>query len=385
MQILFVSSALHKEYGGPPMAVIGATTSLSNLGNKVILYIFGQSQDSVSANSEFYATLKTHNIKIKTAKSFKTRIYGGLGNVSDLFHLFKSIKQSDIISLHGVYNFQNLVAALFALMCTTPYTLMPHGSLTRYQRTKHIRRKLIVDPIFFGFLLRYAECIFVATEIEKEEISSSLKFKTRVVGLGIHIPDQFNSKLSGIEEKRNFNFLFMGRIAPKKRLDLALEAFSNLPNQIRNQSKMIICGSGDEVYVNSIKKKADQFGITNQVEFKGWVAADEKFRILSDSDCFLLTSEDENFAIAAGEALAYGIPCILSSKVALSSVVNKYGAGKVFSSLEPSEITEAMIEVYNSALPTLKSKARNASSEISWEFVAKNWDLEIKKITGNKK
>ena len=128
--------------------------------------------------------------------------------------------------------------------------------------------------------------------------------------------------------------------------------------------------------------KAEELFIADRVEFKGWVIAQEKSEILQNSDCFLLTSEDENFAIAAGEALAYGIPCILSTKVALSNAVKKYGAGKVFSRLEPSEISEAMIEIFRSDLVDLKSKSRNASKEISWDFVSKNWDLAFKKIVG---
>jgi glycosyltransferase involved in cell wall biosynthesis len=385
MHILFVSSALHKEYGGPPVAVVESAISLSKLGNKIDMYIFGQSQDSVFANVEFYTRVKAQGIQIRIAKSIKTRVHGGVGNFSDLFNLYKCISRSDIISLHGVYNFQNLIAAIFALISKTPYTLMPHGTLTKYQRSKHFKRKMLVDPIFFGFLLRHAKSVLTASEIEKNEIRSSLKPKTQVVGLGINIPYQSSFKMEEILGKKTFIFLFMGRIAPKKRLDLALEAFSNLPHEIREESKLVICGSGDENYVRAIKIKAEGLCITNRVEFKGWVVSDEKSEILRNSDCFLLTSEDENFAIAAGEALAYGIPCVLSTKVALSNLVKKYGAGKVFSRLEASEISEAMIEIFKSDLSDLKSKARNASAEISWDFVSKNWDSEFKKLVGNTK
>lgn len=383
MRILFASSALHKEYGGPPMAVIGSATSLSKLGNIVDLCVFGQSPESVLANIDFYTTVKSHGVRIRTAKSFKTRIYGGVGNFSDLFHLYKCIRQADVVSLHGVYNFQNLIAAIFSLITKTPYTLMPHGTLTKYQRSKHLKRKFLVDPIFYGFLLREAEKIFVATEIEKEEITNSLNSKTEVVGLGINIQDNSGNKIEENLGKNTFNFLFMGRIAPKKRLDLALEAFKNLPDEIQNESKFVICGSGDEDFVNAIKAKAQEGPITNRVEFRGWVAADEKSEVLNNSDCFLLTSEDENFAIAVAEALANGIPCILSNKVALSSVVEKYGAGKVFSRLESSDISKAMIEIFKSDSANLKSKARKASLELRWEFVIKNWDLAFKKIVRN--
>jgi len=367
------------------VAVVESAISMSKLGNKIDLYIFGQSQDSVLANVEFYTRVKAQGIQIRTAKSIKTRVHGGVGNFSDLFNLYKCISRSDAISLHCVYNFQNLITAIFALISKTPYTLMPHGTLTKYQRSKHFKRKILVHPIFFGFLLRNAKGILTASEIEKNEIRSSLKSKTHVVGLGINIPYQSSFKMEEILGKKTFIFLFMGRIAPKKRLDLALEAFSNLPHEIREESKLVICGSGDENYVRAIKIKAEGLCISNRVEFKGWVVSDEKSEILRNSDCFLLTSEDENFAIAAGEALAYGIPCILSTKVALSNLVKKYGAGKVFSRLEASEISEAMIEIFKSDLTDLKSKARNASAEISWDFVSKNWDSVFKKLVGDRK
>jgi hypothetical protein len=44
-----------------------------------------------------------------------------------------------------------------------------------------------------------------------------------------------------------------------------------------------------------------------------------------------------------------------------------------------------MIEIFKSDLSDLKSKARNASAEISWDFVSKNWDSEFKKLVGNTK
>jgi len=385
MDILLVSSALHKEFGGPPEAVVGTAIGLLKLGNKINLCIFGQSQDSVSANVDLYTRVKSQGIQIKTAKSFKTRAHGGVGNFFDLFNLYKCISRSDVISLHGVYNFQNLIAALFALICKKPYVLMPHGTLTEYQRSQHFKRKILVNPIFFGFLLRYADRIFVATEIEKYEMCSSLKSKTQVVGLGINIPDQSSFKIKEMLGEKTFIFLFMGRIAPKKRLDLALVAFSNLPREIQEASKLVICGSGDEDYVSAIKMTAEKLHITNRVEFRGWVVAGEKSEILWNSDCFLLTSEDENFAIAAGEALAHGLPCILSTKVALSNLIGEYKAGKVFSNLEASEISKAMIEIFKSDVFDLKSRARNASAEINWDFVSKKWDLELKKIVGNRK
>jgi glycosyltransferase involved in cell wall biosynthesis len=102
--------------------------------------------------------------------------------------------------------------------------------------------------------------------------------------------------------------------------------------------------------------------------------------ILNNSDCFLLTSEDENFAIAAGEALVYGVPCIVSRQVALSSLVDKYSAGKVFSKLEPLGISEAMLYLFNSDMNEMRKRALRASEELKWEFVITNWEIAFRRL-----
>ena len=237
-----------------------------------------------------------------------------------------------------------------------------------------------MKQLFFGFILNQARSIFVATQIEKDEIYPSLKPKTIVVGLGVPIPEINNSIEEYKGAKDFFNFLYMGRITPKKRLDVALEAFNCLPVEVRIRSKLVICGNGDSGYLESMVDIVKKLSIADQVDFRGWVSSEEKSTILNNSDCFLLTSEDENFAIAAGEALAYGVPCIVSRQVALSSLVEKHNAGKVFSNLEPFSISEAMLSLFNSDMNEMRKRALRASEELKWEFVVTNWEIALKKV-----
>ena len=385
MRILFISSALHKEFGGPPVAVLGVALSLANLGHQVTVFVFGQSRVSVSSNNDFYEKLKSERIEVIIAKSWKTRVYGGIGSISDIGNLFNKIKSNDIVSMHQVYNYQNIVSTLFCLITKTPFTVMPHGTLTKYQKKNHFLRKLLVRQIFVGFVLIRAREIFVATQIEKDEINPSLKPKTVIVGLGVPIPEISKSIEEYESGKDFFIFLYMGRIAPKKRLDIAIEAFYCLPKEVRTCSKLVICGSGDSDYIESMVDRVKKLSIADRVDFKGWVSAEEKSMILNNSDCFLLTSEDENFAIAAGEALAYGVPCILSTQVALSSLVEKYNAGKVFSKLDPSSISKDMLNVFNSDTNEMRKRALLASEELNWKFVSTKWELALTRHIGNSK
>jgi glycosyltransferase involved in cell wall biosynthesis len=147
--------------------------------------------------------------------------------------------------------------------------------------------------------------------------------------------------------------------------------------------KFIVCGSGPEREVAVVKNLARSLHIEDKVEFRGWVDVYEKELALSESDCFILTSEDENFAIAAAEALAHGIPCILSSNVALSSLVSKYQAGVVFQELSFAEIENAILKVSTFDRDDLRDASLRASTEMSWDVVAKQWHSTINRLLKN--
>ena len=117
--------------------------------------------------------------------------------------------------------------------------------------------------------------------------------------------------------------------------------------------------------------------IESQVEFRGWVDTTEKHRALLESDCFILTSEDENFAIAAAEALSNGVPCVLSSNVALSSLVLDYSAGEVFTKLDSNEIAHSILRVSKMDKQTLKDNSLQAAAMITWDRIAEKWNKQI--------
>lgn len=88
----------------------------------------------------------------------------------------------------------------------------------------------------------------------------------------------------------------------------------------------------------------------------------------------------KNFAIAAAEALAYGVPCILSSNVALASIVTEHSAGVVFEELDPHEIEKAISKVSTLDKQVSKNAALLAASDLSWEKIAKQWESTIETI-----
>jgi glycosyltransferase involved in cell wall biosynthesis len=258
-----------------------------------------------------------------------------------------------------------------------PYAVMPHGTLTTYQRKQHRFRKFLFSPATYLFL-KLAKSIFVATEQEKNQLPQNLQEKGITVGLGIDVRDR--QTRNPTRETPTFNLLYMGRIAKKKRLDIALQAFALASKKSNLRMKFIVCGSGEERDVAPLKKLVEDLQIQGEVDFRGWVDFTEKHLAFSESDCFILTSEDENFAIAAAEAIAHGIPCILSSNVALASSVRKHNAGIVFQEMEVAEISEAITKISRSDREDLKEASLRAAAEFSWDIVAIQWTTSIKSL-----
>jgi glycosyltransferase involved in cell wall biosynthesis len=377
MNILTVTGPLHREFGGPPMAATGVAASLSILGHQVKLLVCGQSIQDTQINSVFFYKLSQSGTEVIVLQRRNESKYGTVLRFHELKSIWRDVSKSELVILHQVFELQYIFIFPILMLLKKPYVVMPHGTLTSYQRKQHRLRKLLFYPATYSFL-KSANGIFVATGQERNQLPSFLQRKGIIVGLGVDQPEQQNLNLT--PKNQTFNLLYMGRIAKKKRLDIALQAFASASKKSNVPMKFIVCGSGEERDVALLKKLVIDLEIQAAVEFRGWVDFSEKQRAFLESDCFILTSEDENFAIAAAESLAYGIPCILSLNVALASLVAKHSAGIVFKDLLPLEIENAIIEISKIDREESRSAALRAASEISWDAISRQWETSIKRV-----
>ena len=375
MKILTVAGPLHREFGGPPMAATGVASSLAMMGHQVKVLVCGQSVQDSQINSAFFDKLSHSGAEVEVFRRRKESKYGAVLRFPELKSLWCEVNQSDFVILHQVFELQYIAIFPILTLLKKPYSVMPHGTLTNYQRKQHKLRKFLFFPATY-FFLNSAKAIFVATEQERNQLPRFLQMKGSIVGLGIDIQDRHTRE--PMQSSLTFNLLFMGRIAKKKRLDIALQAFALASKESHLRMKFIVCGSGEERDLAQLKELVVALNIEAEVEFRGWVDFNQKQLAFLESDCFILTSEDENFAIAAAEALAHGVPCILSSNVALASLVTKHSAGIVFKELAPIEIEKAILEISKFDREVSKSASLRAASEIRWDVIAKQWESNIR-------
>ncbi len=146
----------------------------------------------------------------------------------------------------------------------------------------------------------------------------------KVSGLGIdiekvyHIPNMIEvGEMPKINPFRKPPIIgTMGRMVKKKGFDIFIEAMVNLKkNDI--DFKAIIGGVGEEQ--DNLKKLANEKGITDKVEFIGWV--EDKAEFFREIDIFCLPSLHEPFGIVLLEAFVAAKPVVTSDTEGPTEIV----------------------------------------------------------------
>jgi len=172
----------------------------------------------------------------------------------------------------------------------------------------------------------------------------------------------FFSKKKSVKENRIFNFCVFGNLDPEwKGSDVAAEAFSNLPHEIKANAKLHLAG-----YFGKIPKFEDKNIITYP-----WMPEEEVPQFLSSMDVAIVPSRDrvvmkETFSQASVQAMLAGLPLIVNNLPVLVEKVEN-GGGLIFS--DTKELTQHMILLYQN--PKLREemsiKSRSeANSRFTW-------------------
>ena len=159
--------------------------------------------------------------------------------------------------------------------------------------------------------------------------------------------------------------LFLSRLIPRKGADILIEAFAQACSE---SGRLVIAGpEGEPGYRAYLDRCAKQSGVNARVIFTGPLYDEEKKAALADTDIFALPSRYENFANAPAEAMACGIPVIITDSCGICSLVN--GRAGLVIAPEREALTEALRKlICDKALyAQLKEGCLRVAGQLSWE------------------
>src|SRR5262249_52984073 len=118
--------------------------------------------------------------------------------------------------------------------------------------------------------------------------------------------------------------LSLGRINWKKGLDRLIMAMALVPD-----AHLVIAGNDEEGYQPHLKVLAAVHGVAERVQFVGPVHGADKWELMRTADVFALPLYNENFGNGVLEAMACGVPVVVTPEVGLARAVQEAGAGLV--------------------------------------------------------
>lgn len=138
---------------------------------------------------------------------------------------------------------------------------------------------------------------------------------------------------------QGFTLIAVGRLAPAKSYDTLLRSVA-LAKQTVPDLTLLLVGDGDEA--SSLKQLAADLGIDGIVQFCGERA--DVGAWLHRADVFVMSSISEGLPISILEAMAAGLPAIVTDVGGMPEVVQLSGAGKIVPPRSPEKLAAAIVE-----------------------------------------
>jgi glycosyltransferase involved in cell wall biosynthesis len=272
--------------------------------------------------------------------------------------VWRATAKADVVHVHGLYQFHTLVAASAARRLSTPYVLHIHGALTPYHRSRKTWKKRPYELLIERSNLSRAATVIHMTEAERASFNERYSSAQDSVVPAPVAPELFASpeveeippELGAFRGARLVTFL--GRLTEKKGLELLVEAFAQV-TRAHADAHLVIAGPDDEGLGRALLTRAAARRIADRVTLLGLVEGPSKRALLWSSSAFVLPSADESFGIAAAEALACGVPAVVTREVGLSKEIERAGAGIV---------VDRAVEPLAAAIGHLLGDARSAEA-----------------------
>jgi glycosyltransferase involved in cell wall biosynthesis len=215
------------------------------------------------------------------------------------------------------------VAGAFAGVRTVPFE---HNV---YDQIKS-RKQFLVDRAlqYFSYkIIAVSEAVrdsLVRHGIEQKRIA--------VVENGINLSRYRDARPADVS-KQAFTFLFVGRLVRQKAVDVLLDALAAL-----SEVNLWIVGEGNER--SALEDQASKLGIAERVFFLG--IRNDVSSLMRTADCFVLPSRYEGFGMVLIEAMAAGLPCVVSDFSAAQELLRDGVSGLIVPRDDPRALTTAM-------------------------------------------
>jgi glycosyltransferase involved in cell wall biosynthesis len=236
----------------------------------------------------------------------------------------RRLREFEVVHIYGVYDLLGPTVAAFCRRLNIPYVLEPLGMF------RPIIRSLPWKRLYHGILGRRlvegAARVIATSQIEREELVGEgvpdEKIVVRRNGVDLVEMDRLPARGTfrrelGLRDGEPL-VLSMARLSRKKGLDVLLRAFA----LAGAPGVLALVGPDDgDGCVDEIALLRRRLGLGERVRLVGTRLGERRLEAYVDADVFVLPSRSENFGNAAAEAIACGVPVVVTDRCGIAPFV----------------------------------------------------------------
>jgi glycosyltransferase involved in cell wall biosynthesis len=387
MKVLHVIPAIASVRGGPSHAIFAMVKALrsqgidaeiattNNAGSAVLDVPLNRRIEYEGVPVWFFPqvpTPKQNNFSVGKDKAF---IFS-----PDLTKwLWQNLGNYDLVETHYLFSYASSCAGAIARIRKVPYIVRTIGQLAPWALKQSQLKKRLYAFLLERHNLNRAAAIHCTSAGEVEDVRRfGIETPTFTLPLGVAQSETFPEAKQALRDRFSIPceipiVLFLSRIHPKKRPDLLLHAINQVIAQ-KHDCHLIFAGAGDAEYLNYLTNLVSSLGLVSRTSFAGFVVGEDKALLLQGSDLFVLPSFAENFGVAVAEAMAAGLPVIVTPDVQISPDVAAEQAGLVVEG-NADAMAEAIARLLSS--PDERSRLGRHGQQLvkrcySWSAIAQN-------------
>jgi glycosyltransferase involved in cell wall biosynthesis len=296
MRVLQVVPSVHEPAAGTTTALLGLCATLARRGLDVELHTLAPLPDEAPSGYRAVAHPRWPVVR-------RLGVSPALGRA-----VMDAATRADVVHNHGLWMLPNLQAAWAAQHARRPLVCSVHGMLAPWALARSRGRKTLASVLGQRWALEQAACLHATCEAERDEIRRyGLRQPVAVVPFGVELPEVAPRTAPRRGPRR---LLFLARLHPKKGLDVLLRAWRAV-QEAHPGWELTVCGPDEGGHRADMERLAARLG-ARRVAFLGPRYGADKDALLAASELFVLPTFHENFGFAVAEALAHGLPAIVT-------------------------------------------------------------------------
>jgi glycosyltransferase involved in cell wall biosynthesis len=354
MRLIHTVPSIAKEASGPSYSVPRLCGALVDQGEDVTLAALDWAQMDVSP-----AFLK------KFPLGFGHRRLGRSPQMRKWLYHQAQVGKIDFIHNHSLWMMPNVYPGQIAKRFGVPYAISPRGCFTKYAMAIGSPIKKLFWPLVQRPALDAVSLFHATAESELDDIRAmGYRQPVAVIPNGIDLPEQLPKTDSGLRR-----LLFLGRIHPNKGLDLLLPAWKAVEDRFPDWQLSVI-GPQEDAYFSKMMRLAENLAI-QRIEFSGAKFGSGKWQAYANAELFVLPSYSENFGMTVAEALASGVPSIVTKGAPWSGLEPNGSGWWIDIGVDPLvACLESALALSPKALKEMGDRGRTwMTNEYSWQRI----------------